>query len=49
MGAEDVGISGNARKYISENVKLPMQNNFDSYNVSVAAGKVFFATDRNLR
>ncbi|MFI5172382.1 MAG: 23S rRNA (guanosine(2251)-2'-O)-methyltransferase RlmB, partial [Chitinophagales bacterium] len=46
MGAEDTGISSGARKFISENVKLPMQHNFDSYNVSVAAGMFLYEVMR---
>lgn len=42
MGAEDTGISYNARKYITSNAKLPIINDFDSYNVSVAAGMVLY-------
>lgn len=46
MGAEDIGISSTARKFISENIKLPMQVDFDSYNVSVAAGMVLYEVMR---
>lgn len=46
MGAEDTGISALSRKYITGMVKLPLQNNFDSYNVSVAAGMMLYEVMR---
>ncbi|MFN0276151.1 MAG: 23S rRNA (guanosine(2251)-2'-O)-methyltransferase RlmB [Chitinophagales bacterium] len=46
LGSEDEGISSSLRKYISTNVKLPMQKKFDSYNVSVSAGMVLYEVMR---
>ncbi|MBC8046953.1 MAG: 23S rRNA (guanosine(2251)-2'-O)-methyltransferase RlmB [Fimbriimonadaceae bacterium] len=42
LGSEDIGISPSVKKYIATTIKLPMQNNFDSYNVSVAAGMLLY-------
>ena len=46
MGSEDEGISAISRKHLSETVKIPMQNSFDSYNVSVAAGMIIYEVMR---
>lgn len=46
MGAEDEGISALSRKYLTTTVKIPLQNNFDSYNVSVAAGMLLYEVMR---
>ena len=42
MGAEDKGISLNLLKKSEQLVKIPMHNEFDSLNVSVAAGILSF-------
>lgn len=42
LGSEEEGISYAAKKYIDEYVSLPALNNFDSYNVSVAAGMILY-------
>ncbi|MEZ5014853.1 MAG: 23S rRNA (guanosine(2251)-2'-O)-methyltransferase RlmB [Chitinophagales bacterium] len=49
MGSEDTGISSSARKFISHTVHIPMQNAFDSYNVSVATGMVLYEVMRQRR
>lgn len=46
LGSEDEGISSGLRKYIDVNIKLPMQQKFDSYNVSVSAGMVLYEVMR---
>ena len=46
MGSEDEGISPLSRKYLTNTVKIPLQNNFDSYNVSVAAGMILYEVMR---
>ncbi|HRF77537.1 MAG TPA: TrmH family RNA methyltransferase, partial [Chitinophagales bacterium] len=46
MGSEDEGISALSRKYLTNTVKIPLQNNFDSYNVSVAAGMILYEVMR---
>jgi len=38
LGSEDKGISSTSRKASDENFIIPMQGEFDSFNVSVAAG-----------
>lgn len=38
MGSEEKGISPFVQKYIDESVEIPMTQNFDSLNVSVATG-----------
>jgi len=35
-----------SRKYLTTTVKIPLQNNFDSYNVSVAAGMLLYEVMR---
>ncbi len=42
MGAEDEGMSAVSRKHLTSTVRIPMKNNFDSYNVSVAAGMILY-------
>jgi 23S rRNA (guanosine2251-2'-O)-methyltransferase len=42
MGAEDVGISHDLLRKSEQLVKIPMYNQFDSLNVSVAAGILSF-------
>jgi len=42
MGAEDVGVSSALLRKAEELVKIPMHNEFDSLNVSVAAGVLSF-------
>lgn len=46
MGSEDEGISGIARKHLSSTVRIPMARDFDSYNVSVAAGMFLYEAIR---
>ncbi len=46
MGSEDEGISYISRKYITSTVKIPLRNNFDSFNVSVAAGMILYEVMR---
>ena len=40
------GIEKNILRAVDEIVKLPMTNNFDSYNVSVAAGMILYEAMR---
>ncbi|HAE13915.1 MAG: 23S rRNA (guanosine(2251)-2'-O)-methyltransferase RlmB [Chitinophagales bacterium] len=42
MGSEDRGISSEARAMLTETVSIPMARDFDSYNVSVAAGMLLY-------
>jgi len=49
MGSEDEGISHISRKYITSTVKIPLRNNFDSFNVSVAAGMILYEVMRQRR
>ena len=42
FGSEDKGISNGLIKILDNQIKLPMQNNIESLNVSVACGIVFF-------
>lgn len=42
LGSEEEGISSAARKYIDAYASLPILNDFDSYNVSVAAGMILY-------
>jgi len=42
FGSEDVGISFGLLKVLDDQAKLPMQNNIDSLNVSVACGVLFY-------
>ena len=42
FGSEDVGISFGLLKVLDDQAKLPMQNNMDSLNVSVACGVLFY-------
>ncbi len=44
MGAEGEGISEITKSLSDEIVKIPIKNNFDSYNVSVAAAMVLYET-----
>jgi 23S rRNA (guanosine2251-2'-O)-methyltransferase len=42
VGSEDNGISLNIRSLLTDTIALPMGRNFDSYNVSVAAGMLLY-------
>jgi len=42
FGAEDTGISTGLLKILEDSAKLPMQNEMDSLNVSVACGILFY-------
>jgi 23S rRNA (guanosine2251-2'-O)-methyltransferase len=42
LGSEDKGISSTSRKASDETFIIPMQGEFDSFNVSVAAGIICF-------
>ncbi len=46
MGSEDEGLSALSRKYLTGTVKIPMINEFDSYNVSVATGMILYEAMR---
>jgi 23S rRNA (guanosine2251-2'-O)-methyltransferase len=42
MGAEEKGISKVTQEQCDETFKIPMVGDFDSFNVSVAAGIICF-------
>ncbi len=42
MGAEDTGISKDVLKRADQLIRIPMHNQFDSLNVSVAAGMILY-------
>ena len=42
MGAEDTGISKEVLKRADQLIRIPMASNFDSLNVSVAAGMIMY-------
>jgi 23S rRNA (guanosine2251-2'-O)-methyltransferase len=42
MGAEDTGISKDVLKKADQLIRIPMVTNFDSLNVSVAAGMIMY-------
>lgn len=46
MGAEDVGVSDHLVRMADEIIKLPIIGDFDSYNVSVAAGMILYEAMR---
>jgi len=46
MGAEDTGISKDVLKRADQLIRIPMVNNFDSLNVSVAAGMILYEAVR---
>lgn len=46
MGAEDTGISKEVLKRADQLIKIPMAGNFDSLNVSVAAGMILYEAVR---
>lgn len=46
MGAEDTGISKEVLKRADQLIRIPMQTNFDSLNVSVAAGMILYEAVR---
>lgn len=48
MGSEHDGVSSTVLKESDEVVKIPMDNNFDSLNVSVAAGIAMYERIRQL-
>jgi 23S rRNA (guanosine2251-2'-O)-methyltransferase len=46
MGAEDTGISKDVIRRADQLIRIPMANNFDSLNVSVAAGMILYEAMR---
>lgn len=46
MGAEDNGISKDVLKRADQLIRIPMVKNFDSLNVSVAAGMILYESLR---
>jgi len=46
LGAEDTGMGEISRKHLTQTVRIPMLQNFDSFNVSVAAGMVLYEAMR---
>jgi 23S rRNA (guanosine2251-2'-O)-methyltransferase len=42
MGSEDKGIQSSLYKLCDAKFKIPMQNKFESLNVSVAAGMILY-------
>jgi len=44
MGSEDKGIAPALKKISDEQFKIPMKGNFESLNVSVAAGMILYET-----
>lgn len=46
MGAEDTGISKDVIRRADTLIRIPMANNFDSLNVSVAAGMILYEAMR---
>lgn len=46
MGAEDTGISKDVIKRAEQLIRIPMANDFDSLNVSVAAGMILYEAMR---
>ncbi len=46
MGSEDTGISASIIKRADHLIKIPMQQNFDSLNVSVSAGILVFEASK---
>ena len=42
MGAEDTGISKDVLRRADQLIKIPMVTQFDSLNVSVAAGMILY-------
>lgn len=46
MGAEDTGISKDVLKRADQLIRIPMATNFDSLNVSVAAGMILYEAIR---
>jgi 23S rRNA (guanosine2251-2'-O)-methyltransferase len=46
MGAEDTGISKDVLKRADQLIRIPMSAEFDSLNVSVAAGMVLYEAQR---
>jgi 23S rRNA (guanosine2251-2'-O)-methyltransferase len=42
MGSEDKGVQSYLRKAADEHFTIPMMGDFDSFNVSVAAGIIFY-------
>ncbi len=46
MGSEDKGIYPALMKVCDEQFSIPMQNNFESLNVSLAAGMVLYEAMR---
>ena len=49
MGAEDTGISKDVIKRADTLIRIPMATNFDSLNVSVAAGMILYEALRQRR
>jgi 23S rRNA (guanosine2251-2'-O)-methyltransferase len=46
FGSEDIGISSGVLKLADVKAKLPIENEIDSLNVSVACGIVFYEAIR---
>jgi 23S rRNA (guanosine2251-2'-O)-methyltransferase len=46
MGAEDTGISKDVLKRADQLIRIPMAHDFDSLNVSVAAGMILYEAQR---
>ena len=46
MGSEDEGIQNQIKNILDYSIKIPMNQQFDSYNVSVAAGMILYETMR---
>ena len=46
MGAEDTGISKDVLRRADQLIRIPMVTNFDSLNVSVAAGMILYEANR---
>lgn len=44
MGSEDKGIHSSLYKLCDDKFKIPMKQDFESYNVSVAAGMILYET-----
>ena len=44
MGSEDKGVFPGLMKICDEKFTIPMVNNFESLNVSVAAGMILYET-----
>ncbi|MBK8392723.1 MAG: hypothetical protein IPL23_27145 [Saprospiraceae bacterium] len=47
MGAEDMGVTPETLKQADQKIKIPQISDFDSLNVSVAAGIIFYQMMRS--